>query len=483
MEFDVVIIGGGVIGAALARELSRYEVSVLLLEKEADVAMGASRANSGIVHAGFDPSPGSNKARLNLQGNQMMEDLCRELEVPFQRIGSLVVGRDENDRAAMEKLLQKGIENKVDGLRIVDGDELSNIEPNLSREFQYALLASTAGIVCPYTLTISLAENAVLNGTNVLTGVKVTGIIENEGKLTGVTTDQGSISCRFVVNCAGVWSDQIAAWVEQGLFRIDPYRGEYCLLDKKVGRLVNHVIFPLPNEHTKGILVTPTVSGNVLLGPNRTLVGDREDNATTPEGLREVLDSARNMVPSIKERDVIASFAGIRAVASTGEFMIGPTRLPGFINAGGIQSPGLTAAPAIAKSLVDILHGEGLKLYEKTDYEPRLVKGFKYYKHSYEEAAKAIEDNPRFGEMVCRCETVSAGEIIAALNNPLGARTVDGIKRRTRAGMGRCQGGFCSHRVMGIIANELGVPVTEVTKDGIGTEIIFRRSSDKPPIA
>ncbi len=476
MYFDVVIIGGGVIGAALARELSRYEVSAVLLEKEWDVAMGASKANSGIVHAGFDPNPGSLKAELNLLGNRLMENLCSDLQVPFKRIGSLVVGRDADDKASLEALLDRGVRNGVKGLKIIEDEELRLLEPNLSKDFKHALLAESAGIVCPYTLTISLAENAVLNGVRVMIGTQATGIIKDERGLAGVKTDQGDIGCRFAVNCAGVWSDQVADWAEPNLFSIKPHRGEYCLLDKKIGRLVNHVIFPLPSEHTKGILVTPTVSGNTLIGPNRTAVDDRENNATTREGLREVLDSAQNMVPLIKEKDVIATFAGIRAVSSTGEFIIGPTSLKGFINAGGIQSPGLTAAPAIARRLADILAAEGLRLIEKNDFQPVLRKEFRYYSQDLHEASEVIKREPRFGEMVCRCETVSAGEIVDAIRRPVGARTVDGVKRRTRAGMGRCQGGFCSHRVIDILAEEMGSPRNEVTKDGTGSEMVFERT-------
>ncbi|MGE5404276.1 MAG: FAD-dependent oxidoreductase [Candidatus Saccharibacteria bacterium] len=476
MIYDVVIIGGGVTGAAIAHELSKYELKVALLEKEADVAMGASKANSGIVHAGFDPKPGSLKAKLNVRGNELMEDLCQQLEVPFKRTGSLVVGRRQSDIEELEKLAARGAENGVEGLKVVQGDEMFALEPGLNRDAVAALYAPSAGIVCPYTLTIALAENAAQNGVEVFTGTAVTGIEKDGNKVTGVQTSKGVFKANWILNCAGVWADQVAAMVEPPSFSIQGFRGEYCLLDKKAGKLVRHVIFPLPNEKTKGILVTPTVSGNVLVGPNRVAVQDKEDNSVNEAGIQEVLQGAKAMVNGIKEKDIIATFAGIRAVSDSGEFVIGPTSVKGFINVGGIQSPGLTAAPAIAEFVAEILEQEGLELKAKANFVAQREHVFKFNYASNEERQEMVKKDRRYGEIICRCETVTAGEIIDALKGPVGAKTIDAVKRRTRAGMGRCQGGFCSFRVINIMARELGIPVNEISKDGPGSEMVQEKA-------
>ncbi|MGE5543565.1 MAG: NAD(P)/FAD-dependent oxidoreductase [Bacillota bacterium] len=475
MAYDVVIIGGGVIGTAIARELSRFEVSVVLIEKESDVAMGASRANSGIVHAGYDPLPESTKARLNVQGNRLMEGVCAELNVSFKRTGSLVVGFTPDDLKTLEVLLERGRINGLQGLRILNKDELITKEPNLSPDAEFALYAPQAGIVCPYTLTIALAENAVHNGVEVRCETKATGIHREKGRVSGVMTTRGLVPCRYVINAAGVWSDEVAGWNGSSSFKILPYRGEYCILDKKRGDLVRQVLFPIPGAKTKGILVVPTVSGNILLGPNRSLVEDREDCSTSRAGLSEVLTGARYLVPGIRDKDIIASFAGIRAVSDSGEFIIGPSEIKGFINVGGIQSPGLTAAPAIAKMITGILQEEGLRLKEKPNYIPQRAGAFRFATAGLEERQSHIAGNRAFGEVVCRCETVTAGEIVEAIRGPIGAGTLDAVKRRTRAGMGRCQGGFCSHRVANIVSSELNIPVDEVTKSGPGSQLVHSR--------
>jgi len=475
MIYDVVIIGGGVVGTAIAHALSRFKVSVVLIEKESDVAMGASRANSGIVHAGYDPLPNSTKARLNVRGNRLMEGLCADLNVPFKRTGSLVVGYSSDDLRTLEILLERGRINGLQDLRILNQAELITLEPNLSPEARYALYAPQAGIVCPYTLTIALAEVAVQNGAEVWCETTATGIRTEKGRVSGIITSRGPISCRCIINAAGVWSDEVASWAGFPSFRILPYRGEYCILDKKQGDLVRQVLFPVPGAKTKGILVAPTVSGNILLGPNRSLVEDREDCSTSSEGLAEVLSGARNLVPGIRDRDIIASFAGIRAVSDSGEFIIGPSDLEGFINVGGIQSPGLTAAPAIAEMVTDILQETGLKLKVKPGYNPQRASVFRFAKAGLEERQSRIAGDRAFGEVVCRCETVTAGEIAAAIRSPVGAGTIDSVKRRTRAGMGRCQGGFCSHRIASIISKELNMPADEVTKNGPGSELAYSR--------
>ena len=468
--YDVLIIGGGVTGSAIARELSRYDLKTALFEKGEDVCSGTSKANSGIAHAGFDAVPGSWKAKMNIRGSQMMEELSRKLDFPYKRNGSLVLCFDEKDRPRLEKLLQQGKENGVEGLEILEKKELLALEPALSEEVVCALHAPTGGIVCPFKLTIALAENAAVNGVefHLNEGVKRV----QPGTVEGYTveTGKGTYETRIVVNAAGLYGDEIHNQVSGEKLHITPRKGEYCLMDKKIGQLVSHTIFQMPTAMGKGVLVTPTVHGNLMVGPTATDISDKEGVDTTAEGLDEVLKKAALSVKSLPRGVTITSFAGLRAHEDHDDFILGEVKdAPGFFDAVGIESPGLTSAPAIgewmAEKIVEKLRKKQ-KVDEKKDFQETRKDIPNIASMDQAEAAALIAENPAYGTIICRCEKVTEGEIIDAIRRPLGARSLDGIKRRTRAGMGRCQAGFCSTKVMDILARELGIPLEEVTKAG-----------------
>ena len=468
--YDVLIIGGGVTGSAIARELSRYDLKTALFEKGEDVCSGTSKANSGSAHAGFDAAPGSLKAKMNIRGSQMMEELSRKLDFPYKRNGSLVLCFDEKDRPRLEKLLQQGKENGVEGLEILEKKELLALEPALSEEVVCALHAPTGGIVCPFKLTIALAENAAVNGVefHLNEGVKRV----QPGTVEGYTveTGKGTYETRIVVNAAGLYGDEIHNQVSGEKLHITPRKGEYCLMDKKIGQLVSHTIFQMPTAMGKGVLVTPTVHGNLMVGPTATDISDKEGVDTTAEGLDEVLKKAALSVKSLPRGVTITSFAGLRAHEDHDDFILGEVKdAPGFFDAVGIESPGLTSAPAIgewmAEKIVEKLR-KTQKVDEKKDFQETRKDIPNIASMDQAEAAALIAENPAYGTIICRCEKVTEGEIIDAIRRPLGARSLDGIKRRTRAGMGRCQAGFCSTKVMDILARELGIPLEEVTKAG-----------------
>ena len=468
--YDVLIIGGGVTGSAIARELSRYDLKTALFEKGEDVCSGTSKANSGIAHAGFDAAPGSLKAKMNIRGSQMMEELSRKLDFPYKRNGSLVLCFDEKDRPRLEKLLQQGKENGVEGLEILEKKELLALEPALSEEVVCALHAPTGGIVCPFKLTIALAENAAVNGVefHLNEGVKRV----QPGTVEGYTveTGKGTYETRIVVNAAGLYGDEIHNQVSGEKLHITPRKGEYCLMDKKIGQLVSHTIFQMPTAMGKGVLVTPTVHGNLMVGPTATDISDKEGVDTTAEGLDEVLKKAALSVKSLPRGVTITSFAGLRAHEDHDDFILGEVKdAPGFFDAVGIESPGLTSAPAIgewmAEKIVEKLR-KTQKVEEKKAFQETRKDIPNIASMDQAEAAALIAENPAYGTVICRCEKVTEGEIIDAIRRPLGARSLDGIKRRTRAGMGRCQAGFCSTKVMEILARELGIPLEEVTKAG-----------------
>ena len=468
--YDVLIIGGGVTGSAIARELSRYDLKTALFEKGEDVCSGTSKANSGIAHAGFDAAPGSLKAKMNIRGSQMMEELSRKLDFPYKRNGSLVLCFDEKDRPRLEKLLQQGKENGVEGLEILEKKELLALEPALSEEVVCALHAPTGGIVCPFKLTIALAENAAVNGVefHLNEGVKRVSKGPVEGYF--VETGKGTYETRIVVNAAGLYGDEIHNQVSGEKLHITPRKGEYCLMDKKIGQLVSHTIFQMPTAMGKGVLVTPTVHGNLMVGPTAIDISDKEGVDTTAEGLDEVLKKAALSVKSLPRGVTITSFAGLRAHEDHDDFILGEVKdAPGFFDAVGIESPGLTSAPAIgewmAEKIVEKLR-KTQKVDEKKDFQETRKDIPNIASMDQAEAAALIAENPAYGTIICRCEKVTEGEIIDAIRRPLGARSLDGIKRRTRAGMGRCQAGFCSTKVMDILARELGIPLEEVTKAG-----------------
>lgn len=483
--YDVAIIGAGVAGGLLARTLAAYDLKICILEKEHDVAMGATRANSGIAHAGYDAEEGSLKAKLNVRGSRMMEQVTRELGVPYRRNGSMVIGFGDEDRQTIEMLYARGIKNGVEELRIIDGEEARKLEPGLSEAVTCALYAPTAGIVCPYELAIAAVGNAMDNGAELFLDFEVRHIEKQEDYYvitSGDCQEDGGpsapgepsvprcVSARYVVNAAGIYADEIARLAGDDSIRIHPRRGEYLLLDRECGGLVSHTIFRTPSKKGKGILITPTVDGNLLLGPTSVDGEDKEDRATTQEGLDQIIARARENVKDLPLRKVITSFTGLRAAGNTGDFIIDSPR-PGFVNVAGIESPGLTAAPAIAEYVAEMLVAQGLVLNPKADYRPIRKPVYAFRGASPEEKNEMIRRDKAYGRVVCRCETVTEGEIVAAIHQNPPARDLDGIKRRTRAQMGRCQGGFCMPYLMEILSRELGIPYEEITKSGKGSEI------------
>lgn len=478
--FDVIVIGGGVTGCAVARELSRYNWKVALLERASDVCEGTSKANSGIVHAGYDAKPGTKKAWLNLEGSRMMEGLSRELDFSYRRSGSMVLCFDEKDRQALRKLYDQGVKNGVEGLQILEGEQVRELEPNVSANVVAALYAPTAGIVCPFGLTIALAENAAVNGVKFYLNTEVQKIEKGSFADCGgkdfpvyrLFSTQGIFEAKAVVNAAGVYADRFHNMVSGHKIHIIPRKGEYCLMDKKAGNYVKHTLFQLPTKYGKGVLVTPTVHGNLLAGPTAADVEDPEAVNTTGEGLEELLKRASLSVRNLPSRQVITSFAGLRAHEEQGDFVLGqPEDAPGFFDAAGIESPGLTCAPAIGKYLAGAVR-EYLPAEEKSDFIA-VRKGIPNMETaSFEERQRLIAENPAYAKVVCRCELVTEGEILDAIHRPLGATTLDGIKRRTRAGMGRCQAGFCAPGTVEVLARELGVDAGEIRKNEPGSEFL-----------
>lgn len=469
---DIIVIGAGVTGCAAARELARYDWKVTVLERASDVCEGTSKANSGIVHAGFDAKPGTLKARLNVEGNVCMEALAKELDFPFQNNGSLVLCFDEKDRSGLTRLYEQGQRNGVKGLRIVEREELKKMEPNISDEAVAALYAPTGGIVCPFGLTIALAENAAVNGVDFQLNTEVQGIEKTEGGYR-VTTNRGVFESRVLVNAAGVYADCFHNMVSEEKIRIIPRKGEYCLMDKKAGGFVKRTIFQLPTKYGKGVLVTPTVHGNLLAGPTAVDVEDPESLNTTREGIDDLLRRAALSVKGLPSRQVITSFAGLRAhEEEKDDFRIGqPEDAPGFFDAAGIESPGLTCAPALGKYLASLVL-EYLPAPEKENFIAERKGIPSMALADEEERRRLISENPLYANVVCRCELVTEGEIMDAIHRPLGATTVDGVKRRTRAGMGRCQAGFCLPGTVEILARELGADPGEIRKNDQGSEYL-----------
>ena len=475
METSILIIGGGITGTAIARELSKYKVDVTLIEKEADIAFGgATKANTAIIHAGYDDKPGTLAAKLCPRGNLLWGKLASELSIPFKRIGSFVVALKDEETKILKDLMERGRINGVPNLRIVEGEELQRMEPNLNEEAVAALYAPTAGIICPYEAAIALAENALENNVRILLKTKAIGIITKNGEVKAVETNRGVIKAEYVINAAGLFADEISAMAGIKEFKITPRKGEYIVYDKDLNGLVNHVLFPIPTPISKGIVVTPTVDGNIIIGPNARDIEDKGDLATTQSGLDEVLRGACRLVPKLSAMSnaIISNFAGLRAQPSTGDFIIKSYDKPkGFINVAGIKSPGLTSAPAIAELVVNILEDEGLNLERKSDFKPfREPIIHPIRELNQEKLRDLMAKDPRYGHVICRCEHVTEGEIVEAIRR--GATTLDGIKYRTRAGMGRCQGGFCTPHVIRILARELGVPIEKITKKG-GRSVIL----------
>ena len=471
--YDTIIIGAGVVGCSVARFLSRYQAKVLVLEREEDVCAGTSKANSGIVHAGFDAVPGSVMAKMNVKGCDMMRDLSEQLDFPYLNNGSLVLCFSEDDRLELRKLYERGIANGVKRMRILSGEEVRKMEPAVSQEVVEALWAPSAGIVCPFSLTIAMAENAADNGVEFRFLSKVE-LIEKTRNLFHVKMESGEVlQTKTIVNAAGLYADVFHNMVSENKLEIKPRRGEYILLDKTSGGLVTSTVFQIPTVYGKGVLVTPTIHGNVLVGPNAFDLTDKEDTETTRDGQKEVRSKAALSVPSIPFDKMITSFSGLRAHEKGGDFVLGePDDCYGFFDATGIESPGLTSAPAIGEYLSGIISSR-LRLPLREVFNERRKGITVVSKLSVEERRELIARKPEYGNIICRCEGISEGEIREAIHRTLGATSMDGIKRRVRQGMGRCQASFCTPKVLAILAEELGVSTTDIRKNRHGSELLF----------
>ena len=478
MVYDVAVIGAGIIGCGVARELSRYNCKAVLIEKENDVAMGTTRANSAIIHAGYDPEPGTLMAKYNAPGNRMAGEICEELDVPFKRCGSFVLAFSEEEMETVKKLYDRGVANGVPDQQILSGEEVRKMEPNVNETCVGALYAPSAGIVNPWEFALAMGEQAVENGVELKLCWEVSSI-EKENENFVITGKNGEkIEAKFVVNAAGVYSDTVANMIGDESFSIDSSRGQYYLLDKSQGELFGHVMFQCPGPLGKGVLVAPTVHGNTIVGPTAIDIEDKDGVNTTAAGLDDVMRKASIIVKDAPLRQVITSFAGLRAHEDGHEFIIGEVEnAPGFIDCAGIESPGLSSSPAIGKMVAEIVRDK-LLLPRKSCFKATRKGILNPATLSFEERQALIRENSAYGNIICRCESITEGEILDAIHRPLGARSLDGVKRRVRAGMGRCQGGFCAPRVMEILSRELNIPMEEITKSGGASKLIVGVNKD-----
>lgn len=470
---DVAIIGCGVTGAAVAYQLAKKQVSVLILEAENDVSMGTTKANSAILHAGYDPEPGTSMARLNVRGSALAKEICAALDVPYKQTGSFVVAFGPEQEKTLQRLYENGAANGVPGLEILSGDEARALEPNLSPEITAALHAPSAAIVSPWEFALAMAENAVQNGADLHLETRVTGLAPTEGGWK-IATTKGDFEARFVVNAAGVDAGKVHAMAAPENFVTRPCRGEYYLLDKSAGSTVGRVIFQCPTAAGKGVLVAPTVHGNLIVGPNAQDVADSADTATTAMGLAQVAQSARKSVPGVDLSACIRNFAGIRANTDRPDFVI-QWAAPGLLDLAGMKSPGLSAAAAVGEEAAALLQRAGLVLKEKEN-PVTTRKRIRFKELPGEEKAALIAREPSYGRVICRCERVTEGEIITACHTAIPPRSIDGVKRRVGAGMGRCQGGFCGPRVMEILSRELGKSPLEIPQEGAASILLTGRT-------
>lgn len=469
--YDVAIIGAGIIGCFIAMQLSKYSLKTVLIETNSDVADETTKANSAIVHSGYDAKPGTLKAELNKIGNSMFDSICRQLDVKFKRIGSLTIAMNEHELTILKNLYERGLKNGVTDLSLKNAEQTKKMESNISNNVVGALFAQTAGIVDPFGLAIALAENAVDNGVELKLETEITGIC-HKNDIYELFSDNRIFKTNYVINCAGVYADKINDLLCPAAFKIIPRKGEYIVFDKKVGNFVNHVIFQCPSSKGKGILVSPTAHGNLLIGPNAQEVESRDDVSTTALGIEEILSAASKSVENLPMNMSITNFAGLRATPDTGDFIIEELKnYKGFINVAGIESPGLTAAPAIAEYVLNILKNSGLQMNKNPKFNPYRRPVIRFTELSDNEKNRLIGEDSKFGKIICRCESVTEGEIVDAIHRTPGARSIDGVKRRVRAGMGRCQGGFCSPRIIEILARELKKDETEILKDGKGSYV------------
>ncbi|AFA48041.1 NAD(P)/FAD-dependent oxidoreductase [Acetobacterium woodii] len=484
MKTDVLIIGGGVIGASVAHQLAKYNLDIILVEKANDICMGTSKANSAMIHSGFNIDGGTLKGQLVLKANKVIKQLCQDLNVGLVKpLGSITVGFEEKDLEKMKKTMENGIKNGIQGMKLLNQKELHEMEPHLNPDSKYGLFEPETGIINPFEYTVALAENAVINGVKVLLDTEVLDIMIENKTVKGVKTNKGDIETKVIINAAGLYADKIAAMVENIDFEIKPRKGQYFLYDKKWRDILTYTIYSAPTKVSKGMIVVPTIDGNILAGSNAEAVDDKTDLKTTTQALDQIYTSTiSHLFPELPRMgDVITTFTGLRASSTNEDFIIEPAKtVKGFINVAGIQSPGLTSAPAIAEMVEGLVREQNMNLdfsakvnYQKGRKPPIMLKDL-----SYQERTALIEENPDYGEIVCRCESISKGEIIDAVHRPIPATNLDAVKRRVRAGMGRCQGGFCGPKVVAILSQELVISPLEVTQKGNKSFVLTAKNKE-----
>jgi len=476
--YDALVIGAGVVGGFIARKLTGCNMKVCIVERKEDIAMGATKANSAIVHAGFDAKAGSLKARLNKEGSDMMEKVCRDLGVKYRRNGAMVLGYNDEDKKSLEAILENGKINGIEGIEIIDSERIHTLEPGICDEAIWALYAPTSAIVCPYELAEAAIGNAMDNGADLRLGYEVSSITKKSDYFEITSQNNEVTEAKIVINAAGIYSDKIANMIGDNSFNVHPRKGEYILLDKEYGNVTDHTLFTVPTKLGKGILVSPTVDGNLILGPTAVDFDEKENKRTTKEGIDSVISHSRAMVKYAPANMAITSFCGLRAAGSTGDFIINMP-VKGFVNVAGVESPGLTASPAIAEYVAGILEEGGYEMSEKTDFNPCREATHKFSSLSDEEKNEIIKNDPSYGRVICRCENVTEGEILKALRTNPRPQTLDGVKRRTRAQMGRCQGGFCSPYIMELLAKELGVSIEDVRKSGSSSYVLTGKTKEE----
>ncbi|OFV71773.1 NAD(P)/FAD-dependent oxidoreductase [Acetobacterium wieringae] len=486
MKTEVLIIGGGVIGASIAHQLAKYNLDIILVEKASDVCMGTSKANSAMIHSGFNIDGGTLKGKLALAANKVVKQLCQDLDVDLVKpLGSITVGFEESDLEKMKKTMENGIKNGIQGMRLLDQQELHEMEPHLNPEAKYGLFEPETGIINPFEYTVALAENAVINGAKVMLDTEVLDIMIENKTVKGVKTNKGNIEAKVIINAAGLYADKIAAMVEDIDFEIKPRKGQYFLYDKKWGNILTYTIYSAPTKVSKGMIVVPTIDGNILAGSNAEALEDKTDLRTTAEALDQIYTSTiSHLFPELPRMgDVITTFTGLRAASSNEDFIIEAAKtVKGMINVAGIQSPGLTSAPAIAVMVEELVRAQNLELdfTPKANYEKGRKAPVMLAELSYDERNALIEKEPAYGEIICRCESISKGEINDAIHRPVPATNMDAIKRRVRAGMGRCQGGFCGPKVLDILSRELNISPLEVTQKGNASFVLAARNKELP---